>query len=158
MKKILFISFLTLFTAQNTTSQNLNELLKKASKIQNIEQVKVGSFLLSLSKMFASTSNLPSISNTIKNIEVIDFSSCNTKDKNEITNDIKNIQSNLNQEVLIQVKDKGDFVKIMAQKNKGVISEITILVANDKSPSIIRLIGKITQQDIDQLIQEYKQA
>lgn len=155
MKKLVILLALTAISIQQANAQSLDQLVKKASKINDVEQIKIGGFLLSVGKMFASNSDMPSISKNIKKIEIINFSNCSNTVKNEISSDIKKMESNENQEVLIQVKDKGDYVKIISQKNKNAISELAILVANQDDPTIIRLIGKITQKDIDNLITEY---
>jgi hypothetical protein len=155
MKKLLILLALVAISIQQTKAQSLDHLIKKASKINDVEQIKIGGFLLSVGRMFASNSDMPSISKNIKKIEILNFSNCSNNDRNEISSVIKKMNSDDNQDVLIQIKDKGDYVKIISKKNKNEISELAILVANQNDPTIIRLIGKITQKDIDQLINEY---
>ena len=155
MKKIIYLIALFALSTQTIQAQSLEQIVAKASETKNVEHIKMNSFLLAMGKLMASADNLPSISKNIKRIEISSFSNCNTTDKNEISNAIKKMNTDANQEILLHVKDKGDDVKIMTQKKKGNISELAILVANQDNPAIIRLIGKITQQDIDELINQY---
>ena len=118
MKRIIYLIALFVLSTQTIQAQSLEQIVAKASETKNVEHIKMNSFLLAMGKLMASADNLPSISKNIKRIEISSFSNCNTTDKNEISNAIKKMNTDANQEILLHVKDKGDDVKIMTQKKK----------------------------------------
>lgn len=155
MKKIIIIFICLTFFSQYSMAHDLDRLLKKAAQAENVESVKIGGLLLWLGKMTGTTSDIPEVVKNLNKIEVYDLSNCKADVKQEIAQEIKNLKSDRNYETLIQVKEKGENVKILARKKKDDIKELLILISDNNEPTIIRLHGNIKQKDFMALVDEY---
>lgn len=59
MKKYLFCLVLLFGFILAAPAQNIDQLLKKVSKTENIEKVKIGKFMMSLGKAFGGVGDMP---------------------------------------------------------------------------------------------------
>ncbi|SFJ11437.1 DUF4252 domain-containing protein [Myroides guanonis] len=155
MKK-LFITIvcITLFS-QVGVAQNLDKLLKKAAKAENVDSFKVDGLVLWLGKMFGAASELPSSLKSISKIEIHDLSTSDEKLKLEVNEEIKSLNSSGNYETLSHIKNKGENIKVLLRKEKKSIREFLVLVSKDNSPKIIRIFGNIDEKDLATLMNKY---
>lgn len=153
MKKIIITFICLACFSQIGRAHDLDKLLKKAARTENVESIKIGGFLLSLSKMFSSE-KLPASVKSLNKIEIYYLSNCKAEIKKEMIEEIKKFNFDSNYETLVHVKDKGENVKIVIKKQKSNIKELLILIADDKDPSIIRLHGNIKQDELAELMKE----
>ncbi len=155
MKK-LFITLIciTLF-GQVGMAHDLDKLLKKVSKAENVESVKIDGFMLWLGKKFGGTKDLPNSIKNISKIEIHDLSNCQNNLKQEINTAIKELKDSGEYETLAQVKNKGEHLKVLIRKEKGYIKEFLVLTTENDSPSIIRLHGNINEKDLAELMDKY---
>jgi hypothetical protein len=136
-------------------AHDLDRLLKKAAQAENVESVKIGGLLLWMGKMIETTDDIPDSAKNINKIEVYDLSDCKADIKQEISREINNLKSDRNYETLIQVREKGKNVKILAKRKKDSIKELLILVSDNDEPVIVRLQGNIKQKDLTALVNKY---
>ena len=59
MKKYLICLVLTIALGQIAYGQSLNKLMDNLSKVENIETVKIGPFMMTLGKAFGGVGNMP---------------------------------------------------------------------------------------------------
>jgi hypothetical protein len=135
-------------------SQSVDQLLKKVSKIENTEKVKIGGFMMNFASMSGGLGDMPFVKG-IKGIEVYDLSSCSLEDKQDIGKQINKIKDTNGYETMIHTKEKKSGVRIMIKKEKDIIKEILLLCMENEEPSIIRLTGKIKESDLNDLVNEH---
>lgn len=154
MKKYLFCFTFILAISMTGYAQNVDQLLNKVSKTENIEKVKVGKFMMSLGKVFGGVGDMPLVRG-VHSMEIYDLSSCNNNFKEDLTQQFHKIKDGNGYETLIYAKDKTDGVRIMIKKKKDVISEMLILCMDKDDPTIIKFSGKIKENDIAELTEKY---
>jgi len=155
MKKYVFPLILALSLSTVAYAQNVDNLLKKAAKAERVEKVKVGGFLMSLAKMCGGFSETPEL-RSLSGVEVYDLSDCDMKFKQDLKNEFDKIKDGNGYETLMYVKDGQEGVRIMIKKDKkNYIREMIFLCMDKDDPAIIKLSGKIKEDYIAQLVNEY---
>ncbi|WP_108821822.1 DUF4252 domain-containing protein [Dysgonomonas sp. Marseille-P4361] len=154
MKKFLICLVLISFVSLSGYSQGVDNLLKKASSDRNVEKVKVDGFMMFLGKMLGGMSDKP-VMKGIKSVEVFELSDGDAKLKSDFFNLFNNTKNEKGYETLIFVKDKEDGIRILMKKEKDIIKDLVLLCKDEKEPVIIRFTGKIKEQDIDKLVNQY---
>ncbi|HMM03094.1 MULTISPECIES: DUF4252 domain-containing protein [unclassified Dysgonomonas] len=154
MKKYLFCLVLLFGFILAAPAQNIDQLLKKVSKTENIEKVKIGKFMMSLGKAFGGVGDMP-VARGIHSMEIYDLSSCDNGLKKDLAKQFNKLKDGGGYETLIYAKDKRDGVRIMVKKDKDTIKEMIILCMDEQDPTIIRFSGKIKDNDIAELVNKY---
>jgi hypothetical protein len=154
MKKYLLCLTLVLASSQAVYSQSLNNLINKVSKVENVDKVKIGRFIMSLGKTFGGVGNMP-VARGIHSMEVYDLSGCDSAFRKELARQISELKDGDGYETLLTVRDKGDGVRIMMKKKKDIISDMVILCMDDDDPAIVKFSGKIKEGDLAELIKKY---
>lgn len=154
MKKYLLCLVLVLAIGQMSYAQSVEKFLKNVSKTENIDQVKIGHYMMNLGKMFGGVGDMPVVRG-VHTLEVYDLSSCDAGVKRDFANQINNLKDSDGYETVIMAKDKGDNVRIMMKKKKNEISDLVILCMGDKEPAIVKLSGKIKEKDLSELVDKY---
>jgi len=154
MKKYLFCLVLVLALSQVTYSQSLDKLMSRISKVENVDKVKIGRFMMTLGKTFGGVGNMP-VARGIHSMEVYDLSSCDSALKQDLAQQISQLKDGDGYETLIMAKDKDDDVRIMMKKKKDVISDMIILCMDKDDPTIVKFSGRIKEGDIAELIKKY---
>lgn len=155
MKKIILTILCATLFSQVSMAQDLDSLLKKVAKAENVESLKLDGFTLWLGKMFGAASELPNSLQNINKIEIHDLSTCSEQLRLEITDEIKKLNSNSSYETLSQIKNKGEHVKVLLKKEKEHIKEFLVLISKDNAPKVIRIHGNIHQDDLAELMSKY---
>lgn len=154
MKKYLLCLILALAIGQMSYAQSVEKFLKNVSNTENIDQVKIGHFMMNLGKIFGGVGDVP-VARGVHTLEVYDLSSCDARIKQDFVNQINSLKDSDGYETLIMAKDKGDNVRIMMKKKKNEISDLVILCMDDKEPTIVKLSGKIKEKDLSELVDKY---
>jgi len=155
MKKYLFCLILALSLSLAGSAQDVDKLLKKVSKTENVDKVKIGGFLMALGKMCGGVGDMP-VARGINGLEVYDLSDCDFKFKQDLKNEFNKIKDGNGYETLMSVKDGDEGVRIIVKKDKkNTIREMIILCMDKDDPAIIKLSGKILEKDIAELVNEY---
>lgn len=155
MKKLFITLICIILFGQVGMAHDLDKLLKKVSKAENVESVKIDGFMFWLGKNLGGTGDLPNSIKNINKIEIHDLSNCQNNLKQEINTAIKELKDNGEYETLVQVKNKGEHLKVLIRKEKGCIKEFLVLTSENDSPSIIRLQGSINEEDLAALMNKY---
>lgn len=154
MKKYLFCILFILTVSVTGYAQNIDQLLSKVSKAENIDKVKIGKFMMSLGKTFGGVGDMPLVRG-IHSMEVYNLSGCDHNFKDDLAKQFHKIKDGGGYETLIYAKDKTDGVRIMIKKKKDIISEMLILCMDKNDPTIIKFSGKIKENDIAELTSKY---
>lgn len=154
MKKFIFCLVLALSLSSVSHAQEVDKLMKKASKAENVYKVKIGGLLMGVTKMCGSFDDIPQIKG-LNGMEVYDLSDCDEKTKEEIKQEFDKVKDGRGYETLVYTKDSKDAVRIMIKKDKkNTIKEMVFFLMDENDPSIVKLSGKFKEDDIAQLINE----
>lgn len=154
MKKYLLCLILALAIGQMSYAQSVEKFLKNVSNTENIDQVKIGHFMMNLGKMFGGVGDVP-VARGVHTLAVYDLSNSDAGVKQNFANQINSLKDSDGYETLIMAKDKGDNVRIMMKKKKNEISDLVILCMDDKESTIVKLSGKIKEKDLSELVDKY---
>lgn len=154
MKKFLFCLAFISFVSLSGYGQSVDNLLKKASSAKNVEKVKVDGFMMFLGKILGGISDVPVVKG-VKSVEVFELSDSDAKLKEDFFSLFNSAKNEKGYETFIFVKDKEDGIRILMKKEKDIIKDLILLCKDEKEPVIIRLTGKISEKDIDQLVNKY---
>lgn len=155
MKKYLICAVLILMINQVGYAQDAKQLLSKYSNAKDIESVNIGSFMMKLGKTFGGIGDTP-VARGVNSIQILEFSSCSQKIKDQFTSDVKKLKDGSGYETLIQVKNRNEGLRIMVKKEKDVIREIVLFCHDKNDPTIIKLSGKIKESDLAELVEKYE--
>ena len=128
--------------------------MNNLSKVENIETVKIGPFMMTLGKAFGGVGDIP-VARGVHSMEVYDLSNCNSAVKQKLTDEMEKLKDEDGYETLLMAKDKGDNVRIMMKKKNNTISDMVILCMSTNDPTIVKFSGEIKQEDLAELVQKY---
>lgn len=154
MKKYLFCLTFIFAICLAGHAQNIDQLLNKVSKAENIDKVKIGRFMMSLGKTFGGVGDMPLVRG-IHSMEVYNLSGCDHIFKDDLANQFHKIKDGGGYETLIYAKDKTDGVRIMIKKKKDIINEMLILCMDKDDPTIVKFSGKMKENDLAELVDKY---
>lgn len=155
MKKyILCLLAILAMSMSDCYSQNVDQLLKKVSKAEDVEKVSINSFMMSLGKMFGGVGDMP-LAKGIESMDIFTLSANDTNLKNDFVKLFNKPKDEKGYETLIFVKDKKDGIRILVKKEKDIIKDMIFLCMDEDEPTIIKFSGKIKEKDIDELMKKY---
>lgn len=151
MKKSLFCLILALSSVAICQAQNLDNFLKRVSKSENVETVKISGLMMFLGKKFARVNDIP-LAKGVKSLEVYTLSECSDNLKKDFTNLFYNLKDGNGYETLIYTKDGNDGVRILVNKKKDEIHDLVLMCMDEDDPTVIKFSGKIKEKEIVQLV------
>lgn len=151
MKKCLFCLILIISFSQTAYSQNVDQLLSKLSKTENIEKITIGRFVMSLGKLFGGVGDMP-VARGVHSMVVYSLSDSRIDVKQDFAKMFNNLKDGAGYETLIIAKDKVDAVRIMVKKKKDIITDLVILCMDEADPTFVKFSGKIKEKDIAELV------
>jgi len=154
MKKYLFCLVLSLSLTVSASAQNVDGFLKRVSKAENVEKVKISGFMMFLGKKFASVNDMP-LAKGVKSMEVYSLSECSDNLKRDFKDIFHNLKDGKGYETLIYVRDGNEGVRIMVNKNKDTVRDIVMLCMDEHDPVVLKFSGKIKEKEIAALVDKY---
>lgn len=149
MKKVLL--YLLLITVSFSASgKTLEDIISEFAKAPRAENVNLRKFIFS-SLTIANWGN-KDFNKKISSMSVLNLESCSRDIKLQFAEQIENLEIE-GYEVLMKVKNDDDNVLIMSKSKKGKVKELVIITIND--PTIIRLKGNFTLNDLSDVKKEY---
>ncbi|SHF78739.1 DUF4252 domain-containing protein [Dysgonomonas macrotermitis] len=152
-KSIVYICFFMLL-GFSASAHNVDELMTCYSKVPKAENVKLRKFLFSMMKMVSTNDSESKVFRKVSSVQVLDLSDCTSGDKKRFANDVSNMKMG-DYDLLMRVKDDKDDVYILSKTKKKKIRELYIVSAGGKEPSIVKLNGKFSFDDLADLTKEY---
>ena len=156
MKKHIFLLIISLISVNVLQAQDINQLLKSASKTGNKQKVDLKKSFKKMSKemeMDMDYEEIPIIGG-IDFMETYNFSESKSNEKLALIQNINNVKDSNGYETLILSKNEADNTHIMIKKKKDHITDLLIIHINDDTPSITRFSGKIKMDNIKNLIKD----
>ena len=159
MKKGIFITLLAVIICQSSFGKEnflrtegnkkntVEQLFSSFSKEKNTVHVKLGSFAMTLAKIFTDTKG-------VSGVEVYSFDECDNNIKERFNEAIKNIKDE-SYETLVSTSEDGERTKILVKIKNDYINEI-IVMAGGNAPALVRIKGKIKPDDVKSVIDNNK--
>ena len=154
MKRIIITALLLQFAIALSAQVPSASFYEKYASAEGAESVKMGNFLLSLAQFIISFSDdiddekdaALKIMSNLNSVEIIDISDCSEKVKKEFNQESSKIKLS-GYELISRIKDDDDDLRIFIKQKKQKISELLLIIAGE-DPTMIRLKGEITQQEL----------
>ena len=154
MKKYLFCLAIILSLSTVVHAQSVDRLLRQVADAENVNRVRVGSVLMSMARTAARVAGNPIPH--ISSVAVYDLSESSVYFRQSLINELQQLRDSDGYETLMHARDSGNDVRIMMRRDRNnVIRELVIFAVNDSSPAVIRISGRITEDEITQLVSQH---
>ena len=157
MKRIICI-LLTTIVISFTFNANATNIYRKYSNNKDVQAVKVGKFMLKLARTFADSDDyaekeaLDIAIEYIDDMRVLIFEDSRYSTRENLLNDIDNLSSE-GYELLIDVTDDDDRVRIYTLEKRDVIRELIIFVSDGEDDMVFMDIkGRIPIDKVGELV------
>ena len=137
-------------------AQNIDDIFNQFKDKQGAEYVNIPSFVLKLGRVFMDKDIQENrLMKGVKTIKVLDMEECPSEVKADFLKEAKKLNLN-GYETLVQTKDKGEEVKLVAKMDEEAISELIILISGKDDCGLTLLKGKIKKEDINVMMTDDK--
>ena len=156
MKKIILTLALGII-CQSTFAINIDNLFAQFKDKEGADYMNIPSLVLKFMRTFTKSNNDKSYHflKGIKSIKVLDMEECPSEVKADFLKEAKKLNLN-GYETLVQTKDKGEEVKLIAKMDEEAISELIILISGKDDCGLTLLKGKIKKEDINVMMTDDK--
>jgi len=156
MKRSYLIIVLSLLLVQTGFAQDkLADLFSKFYGKENITQVTISKSMLKMVPALSASANINGVDvkTIISKLDQIDIFTSEDADikKLMVKETTKHLDGNKAYEVLMRVKDKKDNVVFYGEKNDDHFTSLVMFVDNETNCTLIRMLGKFTPQDIQDI-------
>ena len=156
MKKI--IATLALIIAcQATFAQNIDTLFSQFKDKEGADYMNIPTLMLKFMRTFTKSNNDKSYRfiKGIKSVKVLDMEDCTQEVKAEFLQEAKKLKLS-GYETLLQTKEDGEEVQLIAKKNNETIRELIILITGKDDCGLTLMKGKIKKEDINVMMNDEK--
>ena len=142
---------------QSTFAINIDNLFAQFKDKEGADYMNIPSLVLKFMRTFTKSNNDKSYHflKGIKSIKVLDMEECPSEVKADFLKEAKKLNLN-GYETLVQTKDKGEEVKLVAKMDEEAISELIILISGKDDCGLTLLKGKIKKEDINVIMTDDK--
>ena len=156
MKKIILTLALGII-CQSTFAINIDTLFAQFKDKEGADYMNIPTLVLKFMRTFTKSNNDKSYHflKGIKSIKVLDMEECPSEVKADFLKEAKKLNLN-GYETLVQTKDKGEEVKLVAKMDEEAISELIILISGKDDCGLTILKGKIKKEDINVMMTDDK--
>lgn len=152
IKRIVFLLMFSI-VALCGSAQQIDGLFSNFSKLKDVEEVNVGKFLMTLARPFVKGPEA-SLVRSIDQVQVINLAGCSAEVKSDFLQQVNNLKDD-KYDVLMDVREEKQNVRMYAIQQNEIIQELIILVTGN-DPTLIRMKGKITMEDIQNIAASHK--
>ena len=154
MKKNLLCLAILLLLSTVANAQSVESIMRNVQNADDVTRVRVGRLLMSLGRTAARASGT-TIPN-INSVEVYDLSASSERFRQGLINDMLQLRDGNGFETLMQVRDGDDNVRIMMRSDRNnTIRELVFFIISDNDPVVIRITGRIRENEIADLISQH---
>ena len=156
MKKI--IATLALIIAcQATFAQNIDTLFSQFKDKEGADYMNIPTLMLKFMRTFTKSNNDKSYRfiKGIKSVKVLDMEDCTQEVKAEFLQEVQKLNLN-GYETLLQTKEDGEEVQLIAKMDKENINDLIILITGKDDCGLTLMKGKIKKEDINVMMNDEK--
>ncbi|MDR1526316.1 MAG: DUF4252 domain-containing protein [Dysgonamonadaceae bacterium] len=162
-KTMLSFVFIVALSAQ-VVGQDVNTMLSKLSKHENVHRIAVGSFGMFFVKIVGGIAGGREALKGMKGIQSLELfavsDECSAKEKAILREQLQNLKDDREYAMLMQIKKEGDFVRFLIQKEKDAIREMLMVVLSGDDDGgesvVIRLKGHFKESDLAEWVAKNK--
>lgn len=158
-RAILILSLLMLVATPSIYAESIDNIFVDMSKERGANNVRVGSFLMSLANFFIPDDVGQAERELVKNINAVHVLNMDNADINKTdhySSRINKLKDEKGYETLVKVKDGSESVRIMLRRKGDIIKELYIINIDGGEISGVKIAGDINPENIASLIEQHK--
>ncbi len=154
MKKI--IATLALMIAcQTGFAQNIETMFETYKNEQGADYLKITPLMMKLFRLFADKDVKTKFMRSVQSMKILDLGSCQSGVKESFIEQIKELNLN-GYETLLVSREDGETFKLLAKTDPKSIKELLVLTTGKGDCIVVQLKGKIKKEDIQMMITDNK--
>lgn len=157
MKKAIMLLAMMTMTAMNTMGKDAKTLIKEFQRSEEAEHIHISPTLMKLARIAARKSDTDEagkqVLKKIKCMDILCLSDCKQNVKNRFAEKFDNLEKD-GYQPLLTANSEGEQVKLMMLDKDDTIHELAILTADGEDCVMILIEGKMSQKDIQTLVDE----
>jgi hypothetical protein len=145
-----------IFALQGVYAQNINDMFNRYKEKEGAESVSIPSFLIKLGHLFMDKDDKDYLLiKGVNSVKTLDMEDCSSEVKESFLKDANKLNLS-GYETLVQTKEKGETVKLIAKMDEEAIRELIILITGNEECGLTLLEGKLMKEDINMIMTEDK--
>jgi hypothetical protein len=159
MKRIIALMCLSLSMVAFANAQNLDKLLKAFQNNGKAEYHTITKEMMGMMAAQADSSSqkkIPDFIQRIQKMDVFTLEDYQTKNADSIIKEMEGYKDGNGFETLISVNEEKNHVRIVAHKDGNAVSEVAIMVQDDKDIVLVRFVGNLSLDDLQSIVNEQK--
>ena len=155
MKKI-FVTLAMIIACQGLLAQSVDDIFNRFKDKEGVEYVNIPSFVLKLGRLFMDKDGKDyRFMKGINSVTVLDMEACSSAIKKDFQQEANQLELK-GYETLVQTKEKGETVKLIAKMDKDTIHELVFVITGKDECALTKMKGKIKKEDINVIMTEDK--
>lgn len=162
MKKIILSLVLVFAFGQVAVAHDIDKLIEELSKVEGVEHQIVDRSMLDAAVAAGmqadstgnASSKIPGFMKKLELIEVTAAENVQPELRNRFLAELDKFEDGDKYETLLTVKDGGDNVRILAQRENGVVTAVIIFAIDEEDAAIVKMVGKFDQSDLTDILNE----
>lgn len=145
-----------IFALQGVYAQSIDDMFNRYKEKEGAESVSIPSFLIKLGHLFIDKEDKDyRLIKGVNSVKTLDMEDCSSEVKESFLKDANKLNLS-GYETLVQTKEKGETVKLIAKMDKEAIRELIILITGNEECGLTLLEGKLMKEDINMIMTEDK--
>ena len=145
-----------IFALQGVYAQSIDDMFNRYKEKEGAESVSIPSFLIKLGRLFMDKEDKDyRLIKGVNSVKTLDMEDCSSEVKESFLKDANKLNLS-GYETLVQTKEKGETVKLIAKMDKEAIRELIILITGNEECGLTLLEGKLMKEDINMIMTEDK--
>jgi hypothetical protein len=162
MKRIILSLVLVLAFGQAVIAQDLNKLMTELAKMEGVTHQIVDRSMLDTAmagemqadSTGAASTKMPGFMKKLELVEVVSAENVQPELKNRFLEELSKFEDGSGYETLLTVKEGEDNVRILAQRENGVVTAVIIFAIDEEDTAIVKIVGKFDQSDLTDILNE----
>lgn len=145
-----------IFALQGVYAQSIDDMFNRYKDKNGTEFVSIPPFLIKLGRLFMDKDDKDyRLIKGVNSVKTLDMEDCSSEVKESFLKDVNKLNLS-GYETLVQTKEKGETVKLIAKMDKEAIRELIILITGNEECGLTLLEGKLMKEDINMIMTEDK--
>ena len=157
MKKIMMLLVLLVVALQNISAKSVKQLIDEFKHETKAESVYVSPLLMKIARVAVNKDDMDETSRLalkkVKSIRVLSLEDCSKSVKDRFSQEVENLDDEEYQPLVVANSD-GEKAKVMMLTKGDVIRELVIFAVDEEDSAIIQINGKLTQDDIQFIVND----
>ena len=155
MKKTI-VTLAMFIACQGIFAQSMDDVFNRFKKKEGAEYVSIPPFMLKLGRLFMGKSGKDyRFMKGVNSITILDMEECSSSTRKEFQHEANQLELK-GYETLLQAKEKGETVKLIAKMDEDTIHELIFVITGKEECVLTKMKGKIKKEDINAMINDDK--